>query len=171
MWLPRDIVEQADWYAAQWEEALAKGWEKAVTAAMLRVVSRPAVVALCKFRSPELRGVRRITISGFPKHLLFYIVAHGEILVLRVVHGARDLERLLSTMAEDQLPMREYTPRLDREMLAEVTEADQQVQSGHYIRHADIKAWLLSWGTEGELAPPKCICGDTRDAHRSNAEC
>ena len=90
-----DIVEQADWYAAQSGETLAKRWEKAVTAAMLRAVSRPASGARCRFRSPELRGVRRTTISGFPKHLLFYRVDEGEILVLRVVHGARDLERLL----------------------------------------------------------------------------
>jgi plasmid stabilization system protein ParE len=33
--------------------------------------------------------------SGIPKHLLFYRFDSGEIFVLRVVHGARDLQRLL----------------------------------------------------------------------------
>ena len=42
---------------------------------------------------------------------------------------------------------------------AEVRQADRQVKSGHYIRHEDMKAWLLSWGTEHELPPPKCVCG------------
>ncbi len=33
-------------------------------------------------------------ISRFPKHLVFYRVENREILILRVVHGARDLESL-----------------------------------------------------------------------------
>lgn len=49
-------------------------------------------------------------------------------------------------------------------MLAEVRKADGQVKSGHYIRHEDMKAWLLSWGTKRELPPPKCVCGKSHDA-------
>ena len=90
-----DILEQADWYSAQSGDALARRWEKAITAAVLRVAARPAAGTPCTFRSPELRGVRRTMISGFPKHLLFYRFEGGEIHILRVVHGARDLERLL----------------------------------------------------------------------------
>jgi predicted transcriptional regulator len=48
-------------------------------------------------------------------------------------------------------------------MLSEVRQADRQVASGHYVRHADMKAWLLSWGTERELPPPKCVCGKSHD--------
>jgi|SRR5438270_7566033 len=44
-------------------------------------------------------------------------------------------------------------------MLAELRQADRQVKSGHYIRHEDMKAWLLSWGTDHELPLPKCVCG------------
>ncbi len=91
-----DILEQAEWYAAQSGCRLARRWEKAVTSAVSSVVSRPAVGAPCKFRPPELREVRRIMISGFPKHLVFYRFDSEEVFVLRVVHGARDLERLFS---------------------------------------------------------------------------
>ena len=38
-----------------------------------------------------------------------------------------------------------------------------QVKSGHYIRHEDMKAWLLSWGTDHELPLPKCVCGAEHD--------
>src|SRR5580704_4486021 len=48
-------------------------------------------------------------------------------------------------------------------MLAEIRQADRQVKSGHYIRNEDMKAWLLSWGTDHELPPPKCVCGKTHD--------
>jgi predicted transcriptional regulator len=41
----------------------------------------------------------------------------------------------------------------DQERLrAEVRQADRQV-----------KTWLLSWGTDRELPPPKCACGKTHD--------
>jgi len=48
-------------------------------------------------------------------------------------------------------------------MLAEVHQADRQVKSGHYIRREDMKDWLLSWGTERELPPPRCVCGKVHD--------
>jgi predicted transcriptional regulator len=48
-------------------------------------------------------------------------------------------------------------------MLAEIRQADRQVKSGHYVRHEDMKSWLLSWGTNHELPPPKCVCGRRHD--------
>src|SRR5271155_4432043 len=48
-------------------------------------------------------------------------------------------------------------------MLAEIRQADRQVKSGHYIKHEDMKAWLLSWGTDRELLPPMCACGGQHD--------
>jgi len=48
-------------------------------------------------------------------------------------------------------------------LLAEVRESDRQVRSGHYIKHEDMKAWLLSWGTVKELPPPKCACNGPHD--------
>jgi toxin ParE1/3/4 len=65
-------------------------------AAISRLLSKPATGAPCKFRSPALRDVRRATIAGFPRHLLFYRFDQDEVFVLRVVHGARDLEQLFS---------------------------------------------------------------------------
>ena len=48
-------------------------------------------------------------------------------------------------------------------LLAEVRQADRQVKTGHYIRHEDMKAWLLSWGTDRELPLPPCACGRNHD--------
>ncbi|MFZ0145779.1 MAG: CopG family ribbon-helix-helix protein [Candidatus Sulfotelmatobacter sp.] len=48
-------------------------------------------------------------------------------------------------------------------MLAEIRRADRQVKTGHYVRHEDMKAWLLSWGTDRELPPPRCACGRQHD--------
>lgn len=52
-------------------------------------------------------------------------------------------------------------------MLAEIRQADCQTKSGHYVKHEDMKAWLLSWGTDHEL-PPKCVCSKE---HNDEALC
>jgi predicted transcriptional regulator len=57
----------------------------------------------------------------------------------------------------------------DQERLrGEIRQADRQVRSGHYVTHEDMKAWLLSWGTDRELPPPKCVCGKP---HNDEALC
>lgn len=48
-------------------------------------------------------------------------------------------------------------------MLAEIRLAEREVQSGHFVKHEEMKAWLLSWGTARELPPPKCVCGKEHD--------
>jgi predicted transcriptional regulator len=50
-----------------------------------------------------------------------------------------------------------------RERRIETRQADRQVKSGHYVKQEDMKAWLLSWGTEQELPLPKCVCGKDHD--------
>lgn len=89
-----DILEQADWYSAQSGKRLALRWENAVTSAILRAVDRPGAGTPCHFRATELDALRRAAVPGFPRHLLFYKFDSVEVFVLRVVHGARDLEEL-----------------------------------------------------------------------------
>jgi predicted transcriptional regulator len=39
----------------------------------------------------------------------------------------------------------------------------KEINSGHYINHEAMKAWLLSLGTDHELPPPKCVCGKSHN--------
>jgi len=48
-------------------------------------------------------------------------------------------------------------------LLAEIRQGSRQIQAGHFIRDEDMKKWLLSWGTDYELPPPKCACGEEHD--------
>ena len=89
-----DILEQADWYEAQADQKLAMRWEKAVASTLLRISRRPHAGSPCNFSATELRGTRRVPVAGFPKHLVFYRPYPDKIVVLRIVHGARDLESL-----------------------------------------------------------------------------
>jgi toxin ParE1/3/4 len=89
-----DILEQADWYQKKSGRKLATRWEKAVTSTLLRIVASPRSGARCSFSTKELNGVRRLPVAYFAKHLVFYRFQQGALLVLRIVHGARDLESL-----------------------------------------------------------------------------
>ena len=56
----------------------------------------------------------------------------------------------------------------DQERLqAELRRSNQEVASGHFVRHEDMKAWLLSWGTDHELPPPVCVCGKSHDIEKA----
>jgi plasmid stabilization system protein ParE len=91
------IVEQADYYQQAAELALARRWEEAVDQAVHSLLTQPERGTLCRFRSPALAGLRWIFIPGFPKHLVFYRYLHEEqaILIVQVLHGARNLEIIL----------------------------------------------------------------------------
>ena len=45
------------------------------------------------------------------------------------------------------------------DLLAEIRQSQREVVDGHYVRNDEVRAWLLSWGTENELPLPKCVCG------------
>jgi toxin ParE1/3/4 len=85
-----DILEQSTWYQQRSGQALAKRWEDAVTSSLIRILEHPNSGPSCGFHAEELRSVRRMSIPRFPRHLIFYLAQSDEVLILRVVHGARD---------------------------------------------------------------------------------
>jgi toxin ParE1/3/4 len=89
-----DILEQAEWYEEQADTRLSGRWEHAVSSVLIRLAQRPNSGTPCRFRSDSLRDIRRVPVAGFPKHLIFYRVEKGNVAILRVIHGARDLESL-----------------------------------------------------------------------------
>jgi toxin ParE1/3/4 len=48
-----------------------------------------------EFRNPHLAGIRQWRIPGFEKYLIFYRPLEDGIEILRVLHGARDIRRIL----------------------------------------------------------------------------
>ena len=44
---------------------------------------------------PRLAGIRRRSVVGFSNYLVFYRVENENVLIIRVLHGARDLPRAL----------------------------------------------------------------------------
>ena len=89
-----DVGEQADWYRGQCRRGTRKAVGEGCDLRPISHCSSPAAGMRCSFQSIDLRDVRRTTIAGFPKHLLFYRLQETDVFILRVVHGARDLENL-----------------------------------------------------------------------------
>lgn len=88
-----DILEQADWYESRASGELAAAWERAVTATVL-TFSNTRTPSGNELREIRISDVRRTPINDFPRHLIFYRVSDDAVLILRVLHGARDLESL-----------------------------------------------------------------------------
>jgi plasmid stabilization system protein ParE len=91
------ILEQMDYFRQAGDDALAERWEASVHRAVQSVLQMPLRGAPCRFRSPELAGVRWVPVQGFPKHMVFYRVDADDqlVLVIHVVHGARDLPAIV----------------------------------------------------------------------------
>jgi toxin ParE1/3/4 len=91
------IVEQSDYYRQVAGAAVADRWELAAAEAFRSLLHNPERGAACRFRNAALKDLRWILMPGFPRHLLFYRYNADEeiLLIVQVLHGARDIEVLL----------------------------------------------------------------------------
>ncbi len=90
----RDLIEQATYIAEDNLDAA----ERFLVAAeeTFQLLGRmPGVGKLCGFSNPQLSGIRQYPVRGFKNYLIFYRATASEVEVLRVLHGARDLEAIL----------------------------------------------------------------------------
>jgi toxin ParE1/3/4 len=69
-------------------------FEKAVQNLAHRLAGMPGIGVPRSFRNPELHDMRRLTVTGFESWLLFYRDTGDRIDVIRVLHGARDIEAI-----------------------------------------------------------------------------
>jgi toxin ParE1/3/4 len=82
-----DLEEAALWYSRD-DPKVAERLIEACRTAMLTAAADP-------FRFPiRFEDVRRIRVSGFP-HGVYFTVEQDSITVLAIIHGARDVERVL----------------------------------------------------------------------------
>jgi plasmid stabilization system protein ParE len=93
------IVEQADYYRQAADDSLAARWESSIDQTVHSLLQMPERGTPCRFKPPELSDLRWIPVRGFPKHMIFYRFDADEqaLLIVNVVHGARDLAVALAT--------------------------------------------------------------------------
>jgi toxin ParE1/3/4 len=67
----------------------------AAEATFKQLSKTPTIGKLCQFSHPDLADIRQQSIKGFRKYLIFYRLTESEVDILRVIHGARDIEGIL----------------------------------------------------------------------------
>lgn len=91
-----DILEQSDWYAQKVGRSVANVGKEVSLQRCSKSPDDQAPAHPATSARKSFAVTRRTFVAGFPKHLIFYQAHESEILILRVVHGARDLESLFS---------------------------------------------------------------------------
>jgi len=92
---PRARVDLAEIfsYIAQNNLSAAERFVEAAEDAFMKLAEMPGMVPQWGSRKRNLKGVRFWPIRGFSNYLIFYRRAKDGIEVLRVIHGAQDIEK------------------------------------------------------------------------------
>ncbi len=90
----RDLIDLATYIA---EDSLDAS-DRFLTAAestFQQLGKMPGMGKICQFSNSRLAEVRQQAIKGFKKYLVFYRVTDTGVEIIRVIHGARDIEAIL----------------------------------------------------------------------------
>ena len=91
----QDMDEQAEYLAVHGSVEVGLRFYRAAEETLQLLSRRPRIGGVVEFERRHLRGMRMFPLKAFPKHLVFYRPGEDGIEVIRVLHGARDLESLL----------------------------------------------------------------------------
>ena len=91
-----DVELQAEYYAQRESLELAIDFTRAVERASAALGATPFLGPLYKLKQARLGRLRKWRVDEpFDKHLIFYRVDQDAIVVVRIIHGMRDLPRRL----------------------------------------------------------------------------
>ena len=91
-----DLLEQFVYFVEQGNGELAERYFAAVDATSALLVTQPRSGTPYDSGIARLQGRRRFPVRGFARYLLFYVPRPDGIGIIRVLHGARDIERVFS---------------------------------------------------------------------------
>jgi len=90
----RDLDEQAEYLAVQRSVEVSVRFYHAAEDTFQLLANQPEIGRRAEYRSPLLSGMRTFPMKRFPKHLVFYRPLEDGVEIIRVLHGARDIESL-----------------------------------------------------------------------------
>lgn len=68
---------------------------EAVDRTIIKLAARPSIGAPKKFKNPRLAGLRRWPVDGFEAVGIYYISVKDILRVVRILHGKRDIDRIM----------------------------------------------------------------------------
>jgi toxin ParE1/3/4 len=97
----RDLIDIAT-YIANTNLDLSDRFLQAAEETFQQLGQMPEIGKRCQFLHPELQNIRQIGVKEFRKYLIFYQSSQASVEIIRVIHGARDLESLLTEEEDTQ---------------------------------------------------------------------
>ncbi len=95
-----DIVERYMYLAQHAGLAVAERFLSAIQSAAGELLLAPLAGSSARFENTGLAGMRIWRITGFESVLIFYLPDSDKITIVRVLHGAQDIETILDTSTE-----------------------------------------------------------------------
>lgn len=90
----RDLTDHFVFLGENASVDVARRFLHAVSVSFQTLAKMPELGAQRIFRNPRFSTVRAWPVKGFERYLIFYRPEEDGVEILRVIHGARDLERL-----------------------------------------------------------------------------
>jgi toxin ParE1/3/4 len=103
--LPRAEADLIGCYAYLGEQASIETADRflaAVDRTLSLIAKSPGIGAPHKTHNRRLTGLRSLPVSKFRRYVLFYLAFDDRIEVVRVLHGAQDIRRILDAEGEDE---------------------------------------------------------------------
>jgi plasmid stabilization system protein ParE len=94
----RDILRQVGYFIDIGEARVAERFLAAVRAAIEHVAQAPRAGAPRPMKNSRLAGLRTWPVEGFDDVKVYYLLEAGDLVVVRILHGRRDIERHLSDL-------------------------------------------------------------------------
>ncbi len=91
----RDILNQFLYLIKENVPHVAERFIDAVDATIAKLAKRPRIGAPKHLKDPRLHGLRSWPVSGFEAVRIYYLASEDVLRVVRVLHGKRDIDRLL----------------------------------------------------------------------------
>lgn len=89
-----DLLEQFVYFGEQNSVELAERYLAAIDITCRLLADHPKSGAGYDSRIVRLKGLRRFPVKGFEDYLVFYLPVSAHIDVIRVFHGARDIDNV-----------------------------------------------------------------------------
>jgi toxin ParE1/3/4 len=97
-----DIIRQFRWYLVEQDApGTAFRFVDAVDESVQQLLLMPNMGVPRELRNPALNGLRVWPVKEFEEFLIFYVVQGDTVRVIRVLHGKRDLDRILKKESAD----------------------------------------------------------------------
>ena len=91
----RDVENIVQWYIEQKVPHVALRFGRAIDETLDLLATFPEIGSPYESDVPAHQGIRFEIVRGFPKHVIFYRITDAGLYIMRVIHGHRDIEKLL----------------------------------------------------------------------------